>query len=78
MGRTSPKVEPTTEITQAEPTAPRPVSPDGRALDPWGLPLSGPARAQALAEAGKPDPRDEPGAWAELPPALPTAPDTQD
>jgi hypothetical protein len=77
MGRTSPRVEPTTETTQAEPTAPRPVSPEGRALDQWGLPMSGPARARALAEAGKPDPRDEPDAWVALP-AASAAPDKQD
>lgn len=52
------------KTTQAEPTAPRPVDADGRALDGWGLPLSGPARARALDEAGKPDPRDDPDAWS--------------
>jgi hypothetical protein len=49
------------EVTQEEPTRPRPVDANGRQLDRFGLPLSGPARAAAL--AGKPDPalaEDEP------------------
>lgn len=57
--------------TQAEPTRPRPVDANGRALDEWGLPLNGPARLAALAELGRPDPRDEPDAWP-----APAAPDT--
>lgn len=57
------------DITQAEPTAPRPVDPDGRALDQWGLPLSGPARIRALTELKKPDPQVDPAAWAPVPAA---------
>ncbi|MFV3460642.1 hypothetical protein [Sphingomonas sp. DC2300-3] len=55
------------KTTQADPTAPRPVDPDGRQRDDWGLPLNGPARARALGLAGKPDPRDDPAAWAPAP-----------
>lgn len=50
--------------TQEKPTQPRPVDGAGRQLDQWGLPFSGPARARRLAELNKPDPNDEPGAWA--------------
>lgn len=43
--------------TQAEPTAPRPRDPKtGLELDEYGLPTSGPARRQWLAEAGIDDP----------------------
>lgn len=43
--------------TQAEPTAPRPRDPEtGLELDEYGLPTSGPARRQWLAEAGIDDP----------------------
>ena len=45
-------------------TQPRPVDAAGRELDQWGLPLNGPARARALAEAGKPDPDMQSDAWA--------------
>lgn len=55
----------TPDTTQAEPTQPRPIGEDGRALDAHGLPLGGPARIRALAELGKPDPRDDPAAWGE-------------
>lgn len=48
---------------QAPATAPRPVDAQGRELDQWGLPLSGPARARALAEIGKPDPNEDRSAW---------------
>jgi hypothetical protein len=57
------------KVTQAEPTAPRPVDGQGYQLDRWGLPLVGPARLRRLAELGKPDPDTDPAAWA--PPAAP-------
>lgn len=54
------------QTTQEEPTQPRPVDQEtGRELDEFGLPRSGPARASRLAELGKPDPRDNPEAWAD-------------
>ena len=52
------------KTTQGAPTAPRPVSEAGIELDEWNLPLAGPARAAALSELGKPDPNNEPDAWA--------------
>ena len=54
--------QPKTE--QAEPTAPRPRDAAGHELDAFNLPLSGPARAAALEALGKPDPDDDPEAWA--------------
>lgn len=61
--------------TQEDPTRPRPTDANGRALDEWGLPLSGPARVAALAEAGKRDPREDPEAWKKpAPPSLPPPP----
>jgi len=63
----TPAEPPPAERTQAEPTAPRPVTENGRVLDGWGLPLSGPARAAALAELRKPDPLADPAAWATSP-----------
>lgn len=54
-----------TKVTQEEPTAPRPVDPNGRTLDRWGLPISGPARAAAL--DGKTDPNVDPAGWTETP-----------
>lgn len=57
------------KVSQAAPTAARPVSADGRTLDPWGLPIGGPARQRAL--EGRPDPLDDPSAW---PGPSPTAP----
>lgn len=75
----SPKTE------QAEPTQPAATSAAGFALDRWNLPVSGPARAAALAELGKPDPDHDPDAWAakdataaaavEVAPALDAAPE---
>ena len=50
--------------TQAQPTRPRPTDAEGRELDGFGLPLSGPARKRRLEELGKPDPNAEPQAWA--------------
>lgn len=50
--------------TQEKPTKPVAVDDNGRALDEFGLPLGGPARIAALAKAGKPDPREDPGARA--------------
>ena len=57
------------EITQDEPTRPRPETPAGLQLDEHGLPVNGPSRAAAL--DGKPDPAL---AHAEPAPAIPTAP----
>ena len=54
---------PEPKFTQDDPTAPRPVSPEGRTLDTHGLPLNGPARVAAL--GGKPDPALAPGEVAE-------------
>lgn len=54
----------TSETTQAQPTRPRPTDGNGRELDGFGLPLSGPARRRKLEELGKPDPNVEPEAWA--------------
>jgi hypothetical protein len=51
------------EVTQNEPTKPRPRDAAGRELDEHGLPLSGPARIRAL--DGRPDPRDGTPAEAE-------------
>lgn len=59
----------TANTTQEKPTRPQPMDRNGRRLDGHGLPLSGPARKVALAKLGKPDPRDNPDAWA--PPASP-------
>lgn len=56
---------------EGERTKPRPVDENGRPLDAWGLPLSGPARAAKLAELGKGDPHTNPEDW-------PSADDKQD
>lgn len=50
--------------TQAEPTQPFDRDENGFVLDSWGLPVSGPARVAVLATMGRPDPNDEPDAWA--------------
>lgn len=63
------------ETTQAQPTKPRPTDAAGRVLDEHGLPLSGPARRARLTELGKPDPNDEPDAWAS--PAVTTTTEKQ-
>lgn len=55
------------KTSQEEPTAPRPVDANGRTLDRYGLPISGPARAAVLAELKKPDPNEHPAAWGETP-----------
>jgi len=64
------------EPTQADTTAPRPVTPDGRTLDRWGLPLTGPARVAAL--AGRADPNDDPDGWSDAPAAPAPDPAPQD
>ncbi len=51
-------------VSQAEPTRPRPTDSAGRELDGFALPLSGPARKRALEQLNKPDPNDDPKAWA--------------
>lgn len=53
-------------ITQEEPTRERPVDADGRVLDGWRLPLSGPARMRALASIGRADPVVDPTGWTEI------------
>lgn len=60
------------KTTQDDPTAPRPTDEAGRVLDGWGLPVNGPARAAALAEAGKPDPLEDPSAWGRPATSAPT------
>lgn len=52
------------KVTQAEPTKPRPHDPQGRELDGFGLPVSGPARLRRLAEMGRSDPNGDPDGWA--------------
>lgn len=47
-----------------DPTQPRQTDEAGRELDDFGLPLNGPARARALAAAGRPDPNVDPAGWA--------------
>lgn len=42
------------KTTQDEPTKPMPRDENGRAIDAFGLPVNGPARAEALGD--KPDP----------------------
>lgn len=51
------------KVDQADPTQPQPTREDGLVVDGFGLPISGPARAAALAELGKPDPDLDPDAW---------------
>lgn len=46
--------------SQDAPTQPQPRDANGRLLDQWGLPISGPARAARLAELGIADPAIEP------------------
>ena len=54
------------ETTQEPPTQPVTRDANGFELDGWGLPVCGPVRAARLAELGKPDPHDEPDAWADV------------
>lgn len=49
--------------TYDEETAPPATDAAGFQLDQWGLPLSGPRRRAALAEANKRDPREHPEDW---------------
>lgn len=70
-GATNPQIvaliEAGPKVTQAEPTKPRPIDETGRALDVWGLPISGPARARRLTELNKTDPRKDPEGWGAAP-----------
>ncbi|HEX7820637.1 MAG TPA: hypothetical protein VF463_08455 [Sphingobium sp.] len=61
MTRKRAEAEP--ETSQEQPTQPRPVDPQGREMDQWHLPYSGPARTRALAELERPDPNIDPEAW---------------
>lgn len=54
----------TVKVLVGEPTRPRLVDGQGRELDQWGLPISGPARARRLAELGRPDPEHDSAGWA--------------
>lgn len=54
---------PIVAVADGEPTKPRPIDRNGRTLDAWGLPISGPARAAALAELGRGDPHFAPEDW---------------
>lgn len=49
---------------QGDPTQPVARNAAGLEIDQWGLPVSGPARIAALVAIKKPDPNDEPDAWA--------------
>lgn len=60
--------------SQAEPTLAHPQDDAGRALDQWGLPFSGPARARVLKALGRPDPHTDLEAWANAAPATTTEP----
>ena len=62
MSRKPKASAPTT--TQDEPTRPPERDENGFELDSWGLPVCGPARVAVLAVMGRPDPNDEPDAWA--------------
>lgn len=57
------------KVNQEAPTAPQPRDPQGRVLDQWGLPHSGPARAAALATLKREDPRIDPTGWEVTPAA---------
>ena len=54
---------PIVAVASGEPTRPRPIDGNGRTLDAWGLPISGPARSAALAELGRGDPHFAPEDW---------------
>jgi len=49
------------------PTAPRPRDAQGRELDQWGLPRSGPARAARLQAMNMADPELDPSGWTAAP-----------
>lgn len=55
----------TPKVTQDAPTCEQMRDSAGRLLDEWMLPVTGPDRVAALDVLGRPDPRDEPDAWAE-------------
>lgn len=64
-----------TAAKPAPPTQPRPRDENGRELDEYGLPLSGPARVKALAALERPDPHVEPDTWRTPANATATLPD---
>lgn len=51
------------EVTQEPATAPVRRDGNGFEIDEWDLPVSGPARANRLAELDMPDPHDDAKAW---------------